>query len=221
MNTPTPPPCIYVCGPMRGIPGFNFPAFDQAAMQLRALGWEVISPAEMDRDDGFDPNAPHSPEEIAGLKRTFMLRDLGAIARHCTAIFRLPGWEKSAGVKPELALAKFLDLLILDTPVPPVYTDNNMTIPDLHNLPVPVRTHAIQFAVGTLLGLNWSSAKVRIGTTAGPALALARAAGAITHSLTVPYTPRPSPPLGPVDAWALGKTLLERCFRAAIPMEGA
>ena len=37
---------IYVAGPMRGYPEFNFPSFHAAAAQLRAAGHTVFNPAE-------------------------------------------------------------------------------------------------------------------------------------------------------------------------------
>jgi hypothetical protein len=46
------PARVYIAGPMRGIPEFNFPAFDAAA-RGRAMGLEIISPAELDRAHGF------------------------------------------------------------------------------------------------------------------------------------------------------------------------
>lgn len=46
---------VYIAGRMRGVPLFNFPAFDAARDRLEALGIEVLSPADMDRAAGFDP----------------------------------------------------------------------------------------------------------------------------------------------------------------------
>lgn len=41
---------VYLAGPMRGVPHFNFPAFHAAAAELRARGYVVFSPAEADND---------------------------------------------------------------------------------------------------------------------------------------------------------------------------
>lgn len=101
---------IYIAGGMRGIPLFNFPAFDEAAARGRALGYFVISPAEMDREKGFD--------ETRGTLDGFDIRD--AISRDvaaildCTAIALLPGWRNSIGATTELAVAKWAGLEVLD-----------------------------------------------------------------------------------------------------------
>ena len=39
---------------MRGKKWFNFPGFDWAKECLTRAGWEVISPADLDREIGFD-----------------------------------------------------------------------------------------------------------------------------------------------------------------------
>lgn len=46
---------VYIAGKMRGVPYYNFPAFDAAKKRLEELGFEVFSPADMDRETGFDP----------------------------------------------------------------------------------------------------------------------------------------------------------------------
>ena len=48
---------LYVAGPMSGIPHLNHPEFDRMADLLRALGHEVFSPAEKDREWGQDEQA--------------------------------------------------------------------------------------------------------------------------------------------------------------------
>lgn len=97
---------IYIAGPMRGKPLYNFPAFDQAAHKLRLAGWTVINPAELDRVRGFQPTDPTPSQEF--LKEAIMI-DLQEISE-CDAIAVLPGWEESKGACAEVALAAFLEL---------------------------------------------------------------------------------------------------------------
>ena len=35
-------PILYLCGPMTGLPGNNYPAFHKAAADLRAAGYSVV-----------------------------------------------------------------------------------------------------------------------------------------------------------------------------------
>lgn len=51
----------YIAGRMRGIKWYNFPAFDKARENLIKMGFEVISPADLDRKNGFD--ALNLPED--------------------------------------------------------------------------------------------------------------------------------------------------------------
>lgn len=104
---------IYIAGPMRGIKYFNFPAFDAARESLRAQGWYVISPADLDRKTGFDEtDFPDDYDWIDLGKINFNLhdaidRDVGAI-KSCDAIYMLTGWENSKGAKAEKAIAEWL-----------------------------------------------------------------------------------------------------------------
>lgn len=106
---------IYLAGPMRGYPSFNFPAFDFAAGKLRTEGHQVFSPAERDRTihgAALEDN-PTGDEQLAIAKVGFSLREaLGAdmvfITQTANAIALLPGWEKSSGATAELATAKAL-----------------------------------------------------------------------------------------------------------------
>jgi hypothetical protein len=109
---------VYLAGPMRGIPHFNYPAFKAARENLRADGHFVFCPAENDiRRHGKDisiDNLTGSLEQAESahgfsLEQT-ILEDLAFIAMGgCTTIAFLPGWEFSSGASgPEFALAKFL-----------------------------------------------------------------------------------------------------------------
>lgn len=96
-------PCsVYLAGPMRGYPLFNFPAFMQAAMKLRAAGYTVANPAERDIAAGFDPSK--SLEENNFSMREAFLYDFGAITKADAVVF-LPGWRKSSGSKAERLVA--------------------------------------------------------------------------------------------------------------------
>ncbi len=120
---------IYIAGKMRGIPEFNFPAFDQAAGALRSLGHECFNPADNDRAVGFDGagwTGLESLEDRAFDLRDAMATDLSYIARTADAICVLPGWEASLGARAEVALAHALGL-----PVAPLnaFTQDTITPP--------------------------------------------------------------------------------------------
>jgi len=105
---------IYIAGPMRGLPEFNFPAFMQAERHLQALGWETRNPAAKDEDAGFNVKGTEGADwelEQQGFDvRAAIEWDLLAVIWDCDAVILLPGWKQSAGSKAELALARFLDL---------------------------------------------------------------------------------------------------------------
>ena len=105
---------IYVAGKMRGIPYFNFPAFDKARDRLVSEGWKVVSPADIDRESGFD--AMSMPldsdwDSVDGLEGFDLFesfdRDIAAI-RKCDSIYMLKGWQTSTGATAEHACAKWL-----------------------------------------------------------------------------------------------------------------
>lgn len=103
---------------MQGIPYFNFPAFHDAAGQLREEGWEIFNPAERDEDIHGKDVSNSATGSLDDIKDSgFSLRDaLGAdthyICQSADAIFMLPGWENSKGAFAEWALARALGLEI-------------------------------------------------------------------------------------------------------------
>ncbi len=111
---------VYVSGPMRGYPQFNFPAFFQAAAKLRGAGHTVFCPAERDTEQHGIESWKSNPEgdiELAASEYGFDLR--AALASDCkwicetaTAVFMLRGWEKSKGALAERALADALGHVI-------------------------------------------------------------------------------------------------------------
>lgn len=113
---------LYLAGPMRGYPAYNFPAFHAAAAALRAKGCEVWSPAEHDLSTGFDP-ANDTAKELS----CYMERDLAEVCR-ADAVAVLPGWEKSTGAKLEVHVARVVGKPVLhaDTLLP-VSTEERQT----------------------------------------------------------------------------------------------
>lgn len=107
---------VYVAGPMRGIPYFNFPAFDETAQYLGDLGYIVCNPAARDREmhganvnnsatgDLDDPNVVDSGFSL----REALDFDTSFICLKGDAVCVLPGWENSKGAQAEVALAKAL-----------------------------------------------------------------------------------------------------------------
>jgi hypothetical protein len=101
---------LYLAGPMSNIPGYNFPAFEEATAELRAQGYEVISPAEQDklRDPtayelaSKSPDGKWNPAETGGLTWAEVLsKDVVIVADKVDGVALLPGWETSSGARLE------------------------------------------------------------------------------------------------------------------------
>ena len=90
---------VYIAGPMTGVPGLNFPAFNAEAQYLRSLGFDVVNPAEINPDHSM-PWAQCMRRDIAELVR-------------CDSIYLLPGWEKSKGATLEHHIADRLGMDVM------------------------------------------------------------------------------------------------------------
>lgn len=110
---------IYLAGPMRGYPQFNFPAFFTAAEKLRKEGHTVFNPAEKDVEKHGDKIWKTSKGSLKEAeKKGFSLRqalgaDLAWICKSADAVALLPGWRKSKGACAEHATAEALGLEII------------------------------------------------------------------------------------------------------------
>ena len=103
-------PTVYLAGPMRGLPNANYPAFDSARDRLTSLGWEVISPADLDRQAGVQPDAEgHIPNSLL---REAMARDVPKLCM-ADAIYLMPGWRNSEGAFAEYNLASTLRIRVM------------------------------------------------------------------------------------------------------------
>lgn len=104
---------LYLAGPMRGIAKMNFPAFDTGTEILVALGHDVFSPAQRDRDHGLDVTGLTGKEhhdDYGFDLRAALADDLDFICRQADAVIVLPGWKASAGARAETATAAALGL---------------------------------------------------------------------------------------------------------------
>lgn len=96
---------VYLAGPMRGYPEFNFPAFLEAAEQLRAHGYVVHSPAEEELAIGFNPETGEYPEGRSRTIRENMRDDLCWICEFADLVVLLPDWSQSKGATAEVYTA--------------------------------------------------------------------------------------------------------------------
>lgn len=88
---------LYVAGPMTGLPEYNYPAFHQAAAQLRAAGYDVENPAENLTQSTWDDYLR------AGLRQVLTV----------DGIATLPDWQVSRGAALEVHVAHALRLVVL------------------------------------------------------------------------------------------------------------
>jgi hypothetical protein len=95
----------YLAGPMSGIPQFNFPMFFRVGKRLREMGYDIVSPAEIDcKEDGDAAlkSKDGDPKEASRSWGDFLARDVKLLADGgITGIIFLPGWETSSGAKLE------------------------------------------------------------------------------------------------------------------------
>jgi len=103
----------YICGKMSNVFECNKARFLAAAKLLRAQGYDVVSPFEMDVENGFDPTGlSGDPKELEALgfsRRAALKRDTAAVCE-CDVLAHLPEWESSSGAVAEHALACALGL---------------------------------------------------------------------------------------------------------------
>lgn len=102
---------LYIAGPMSGYPQFNYPAFYAAATMLRDLGYDVVSPAEMDSVE-LQKLAMKSKDgsfkDIEGANETWgdmLARDVKLVADVVDGVCLLNGWEASRGARLEAFVA--------------------------------------------------------------------------------------------------------------------
>ncbi|MBU9842140.1 DUF4406 domain-containing protein [Rahnella aceris] len=89
---------IYIAGPMTGLPHFNRPAFQQAAINL-----------------SFEKHVPLNPAILPdGLTEADYMAIGLTMLQRAEAIYLLTGWQFSAGARAEHALALKLGLEVIE-----------------------------------------------------------------------------------------------------------
>jgi hypothetical protein len=98
---------VYIAGPMTGCAELNYPLFHSTAARLRSMGFEVVSPAELN--------------PITCGYREAMINDIRALIE-CDHILMLEGWEKSKGASLEHHIATVLGIEQIELAIsaPPV-----------------------------------------------------------------------------------------------------
>jgi hypothetical protein len=98
---------------MAGFNQHNYPVFNAEAKRLRALGYMIINPAEI------------NPLVLTDIYTEecykYLKKDLNMILNNADALLVMPGWEFSYGCNAEVSLAKAIKL--------PIY-NINLTIGD-------------------------------------------------------------------------------------------
>lgn len=104
----------YIAGPMTGYADLNFPAFHAKAKEQRALGYEVINPAEINGGaDELVACKEMSFSELDAHWRACMRNDIAGLLT-CERIVMLDGWTKSRGATLEHHIAKALGFEVLE-----------------------------------------------------------------------------------------------------------
>lgn len=88
---------VYISGPMTGLPDYNRGVFNAAAAKLRAIGYEVVNPAEQPEQPSWEEYMRHDIKLMMG----------------CQSIFLLPGWQNSRGARIEFQIAESLRFCIV------------------------------------------------------------------------------------------------------------
>jgi len=104
---------VYLAGPLTGKPYFNFLQFDAYKARLEIAGLKVISPADIDREYGFDPFVSMTKNNPK--REDCITRDVDAITKS-DAVVLMPGWKKSSGSMAEVATAIFLNKPVYELP---------------------------------------------------------------------------------------------------------
>jgi len=99
---------VYLAGPMRGFPLYNFANFFKVAQLLREAGYTVQNPAEHDMAKGFNPSEPLDSENNAKcFDISTALREDFRLILDADGIVLMKGWRESSGASAEAVVAYY------------------------------------------------------------------------------------------------------------------
>ena len=111
----------YLAGPMFGIPQCNIPAFDSAAAKLRAVGLDIVSPAELDDPiiraaclASVDGKYRKTLTDQGTTLGDILARDIRVVIEEVRGVVLMPGWTKSRGARLEVMAALLYDKEFLE-----------------------------------------------------------------------------------------------------------
>lgn len=89
---------LYIAGPMSGYPHYNRTAFNDAACDLAAAGYQPVDPAPYENDTYQWAD--------------YLKRDL-PLMLECDGVATLPDWQCSKGATLEVYVAQQLDMPVM------------------------------------------------------------------------------------------------------------
>lgn len=90
---------IYVSGKMTGLPEYNYPKFEQVTAELRAMGFTVVCPTELNKSKDWS-------------WKRYMKENIKLLLE-CDYVYVIEGYEDSKGANIEIDLAKAIGLDIV------------------------------------------------------------------------------------------------------------
>ena len=106
---------VYIAGPIAGRTALETStAFSDAAMHLRTLGHEPVSPLDVSphEHEGPCPQGPAAGEGGTHSAPCYMRADVRALLE-CDAIYLLEGWPYSLGTRTEFEVARACGLKLM------------------------------------------------------------------------------------------------------------
>ena len=100
---------LYIAGPMAGIEQMNYPAFAKATAELRELGFDVLSPHEI--DDRFPHRAHYNDPQEEWL--WYMIQCIPMVFE-VQMLVLLDGWFNSRGAQIERQIAECRNIPIYE-----------------------------------------------------------------------------------------------------------